>query len=287
MPPLTPPPLPIVRRPRLAVPPGAIDCHVHLFGPSGHFPFADGSRYASADCLPETQIAMQDMLGFSRAALVSGGAYGTDTRHLEHVLARHGDRFLGVALVGDEATAADIARLDRLGVRAVRFVSPAHGGRLPPLSMRTARLAADAGWHVQYYPFRAELADREAELGALPCDLVLDHFAHIPAALGTTQPAFSALLRLLDTGRIWVKLSGPMRISDEEPPYPAVIPLARALAAHCPERLVWASDWPHVNMAARTMPDDADLVDLIADWVPDAAARKAILEANPRQLFRL
>lgn len=281
------PPDPNPRTPRLRCPPGAVDCHVHLFGPKSRFPFAPGSRYVSDDRLPATQIALQDTLGLARAVVVSGGGYGADTTHLEHVLERYGDRFIGVALLPEDATSAHVRRLDRLGVRAARFVSPSHGGALPPLSPAVAARVADLGWHVQVYPYRTELARLAPELLALPTDVVLDHFGHVPAAEGTAQPAFQAMLRLLDTGRFWVKLSGPMRCTMDEPPYACVAPLARALVAHRPDRLIWGSDWPHVNMNGRTMPNDGDLLDLLLDWVPEQSVRDRILAENPARLFRL
>jgi predicted TIM-barrel fold metal-dependent hydrolase len=203
------------------------------------------------------------------------------------VLAAHGARFLGVALLPEDVTRDDIRRLDRLGVRAARFVDPHHGGSVPPLSPAVAARIAEFGWHVQYYPYRTALAEAAPMLAALPTDVVLDHFGHIPAAGGVDQPAFAALLRLLDSGRVWAKLSGPMRCTAEEPPYASVTPLARALVAHRPDRLLWGSDWPHVNMNGRTMPNDGDLLDLLLDWAPDAALRDRILADNPARLFRL
>ena len=86
---------------------------------------------------------------------------------------------------------------------------------------------------------------------------------------------------------MWVKLSGPMRCTLEEPPYLSVVPLARALVRHAPERLVWGSDWPHVKMTGRTMPNDGDLIDLLLEWAPDEAVRKKILVDNPAKLYRL
>jgi predicted TIM-barrel fold metal-dependent hydrolase len=76
-----------------------------------------------------------------------------------------------------------------------------------------------------------------------------------------------------------------MRCTQEYYPYAAITPFARALVAHAPERLVWGSDWPHVNMNDRAMPNDGDLVDLLAEWVPDEAARKRILVDNAAALF--
>jgi len=93
------------------------------------------------------------------------------------------------------------------------------------------------------------------------------------------------LRRLLDTGRVWVKLSGPMRCMPGDFPYPAVTAIARALVAYAPERLVWGSDWPHVNMDGRAMPNDGDLVDLIPEWIVPEAAQRQILVDNPNRLY--
>lgn len=282
----TQPPDPHPRRPDLVLPDGAVDCHVHMFGPASEYDFAATSSYISDDMLPQTFFALQDVLGLSRAVLVSGGGYGTDTRHLEAVLSGHGDRLRGVALLAETTTAEKIAALDALGVRGLRFASPAHSGGLPQISERMAAMAHEFGWHVQFYPHGEEILDVSDRLLALPNRaIVLDHFASIPASAGTGQPAFRRLLEMLDTGRVWVKLSGPMRCTEEEPPYPSVVALAHALVAHAPERMVWGSDWPHVNMNDRTMPNDGDLVDLIGTWIPDEETRTAILRDNPAALY--
>lgn len=289
MPPLTPPPDPHPRRPRLTMPKGAVDTHVHLFGPASQYPFDPGSRYVSADMLPETNIALQDALGLSMAIVVSGGGYGLSYRHLADVLARFPERFRGVALLPPDTTREEIAELDRLGVRGARFVSPGHGAHLPQLDTSAVLLerVVDAGWHVQFYPHGADLPALKDRLLGLGVDVVLDHFAHIPAKDGVDQAAFRCLLDMLDSGRVWVKLSGPMRCTAEEPPYPSVTPLAQALVRHAPDRLLWGSDWPHVNMTGRTMPNDGDLVDLLLDWSPDEAVRRKILADNPTRLYRL
>ena len=114
---------------------------------------------------------------------------------------------------------------------------------------------------------------------------MLDHFASIPAAGGVDQPAVKAVLRMLDTGRVWLKLSGPMRCTLENLPYPSVTPLARAFVKHAPQRMVWGSDWPHVNLNGSEMPNDGDLFDLLAEWVPDESLRNRILVQNANELY--
>jgi predicted TIM-barrel fold metal-dependent hydrolase len=76
-----------------------------------------------------------------------------------------------------------------------------------------------------------------------------------------------------------------MRIADGDIPYAAATPMARALVKHRADRLVFGTDWPHVNMDGRNVPNDGDLVDLIPEWIPDAADRQTILVDNPRKLY--
>jgi predicted TIM-barrel fold metal-dependent hydrolase len=286
MPPLARPPDPFPKKPRLQCRPGACDTHHHLFGPAAQYPFDPESPYISADALPETYIELQNKLGLSHAVIISGGGYGRNSQHLADTLERFPDgRFRGVALLPESATPAEFTRLDRLGVRGLRFVSKARGAHLPHISPSLAARAADYGWHIQFYPSGTDIIDHAEQLLALPNPIVLDHFASVPAAGGVDQPAFHTVLRLLDTGRVWVKLSGPMRCSRQDYPYADVNPLAHALVLHAPERLIWGSDWPHVNMNDRQMPNDGDLLDLMLDWVPDSATRNRILVDNAAALY--
>jgi 2-pyrone-4,6-dicarboxylate lactonase len=285
MPILTQGPDPNPKAPKLAAPPGACDSHIHLFGPAGKYPFASDSPYTSRDALPETFIALQGKLGLSRAVIVSPGGYGRNYQMLADTLARFPDRFRGIALMPDDTSAAEFARLTKLGVRGLRQMSAKRGSHVPIFSPEAARRAAEHGWHVQFYPHGTDITDYADKLLALPNTIVLDHFASIPAAGGVDQPAVKAVLRMLDSGRVWLKLSGPMRCTAQNVPYPDVTPLARAFVRHAPERMVWGTDWPHVNLDGREMPNDGDLLDLLAEWVPDAATRKRILVDNACALY--
>jgi 2-pyrone-4,6-dicarboxylate lactonase len=285
MPSPTQPPDPHPKRPRHPSPPGGCDTHVHLFGPAAKYRYDPGSPYIAADALPETLFGLQDTLGLANAVVVSPGGYGCDSSLLSDVLAQHPARLRGVALMPDDAPAAEFARLGRLGVRGLRMISARRGGHLPHFNRAAALRGHDHGWHVQFYPHDTDIVDYADKLLALPNDIVLDHFASIPAAGGLDQPAMQTVLRMLDTGRVWLKLSGPMRCTAEDFPYRQVTPLARAFVRHAPERLVWGSDWPHVNMNDRAMPNDGDLMDLLAEWVPDDALRRRILVDNANALY--
>jgi predicted TIM-barrel fold metal-dependent hydrolase len=284
------PPDPHPRTPRFAVPADGWDCHIHLFGPLDRYPFDAASPYVSDDALPEDYLATLDVLRLRHAVVVSAGGYGRSYVHLQSVLERFGDRLRGIILPRDDFRADEAAALGRIGVRGVRMFGTPGGhewSHLPQLDRRIAGIAADAGWHVQYHSVTCDdIAGAADALLALPCRVVLDHFGMFDPRQGLDQPGFQAILRLLDSGRVWVKLSGPMRAArGEEFPYPGMTPFARALVAHAPERMLWGSDWPHVQMNGRVMPNDGDLLDLLAEWAPDEATRVRILGENPVELY--
>jgi predicted TIM-barrel fold metal-dependent hydrolase len=124
----------------------------------------------------------------------------------------------------------------------------------------------------------SELFDR------MPTSFIIDHMARVDATAGVAQEPFQRLLELMDDERAWVKVSGAERLTAEgPPPYDDVVPYARALLAVAPDRVLWGTDWPHPNV--RHMPDDGDLVDLVAEFAPDAEARHRLLVTNPERLY--
>jgi predicted TIM-barrel fold metal-dependent hydrolase len=165
------------------------------------------------------------------------------------------------------------------------MMSHKRGQHVPNYSKEIAARVHEHGWHIQFYPHGTDIVEYADKLLALPNPIVLDHFASIPAAGGVDQPAVKAVLKMLDSGKVWLKLSGPMRCTAEPPPYPSVTPLAHVFVKHAPERMVWGSDWPHVNLDGMVMPNDGDLLDLLAEWVPDSKVRNRILTQNPKALY--
>ncbi len=285
-----PPPDPEPRRPRHAVPPGSWDCHIHLFGPASKFSFAPESPYVSDDALPEDYFAVQDMLGLARAVVVSGGGYGTDYSHLKWVLARGGDRMRGVLLPRADISLPEMEELHRLGVRGVRMFGAPPGNEwdhLPRIDARIAAMIQDLGWHVQYHSVtRDDIADAADRLLALPGRIVIDHLGMFDPRLGLGQPASGRSCGCSTAGGCGS--SSPARCArrgKRDYPYASITPYAQALAAHAPERMLWGSDWPHVQMNGRLMPNDGDLLDLLVDWAPDEATRFRILAQNPLDVY--
>ncbi len=160
------------------------------------------------------------------------------------------------------------------------LILPGERTRIEPLAARIAPL----GWHVQVQLDGRLLPEREALIAALPCTLVIDHTGKFLEPVPPSHPAFAVLLRLVETGRTYVKLSAPYETSKAGPPlYEDVGRLARALVRAAPERMLWASNWPHPSVGEA--PDDALLLDLLLDWAPDDATRRKVLVDNPAELY--
>ena len=198
-------------------------------------------------------------------------------------LAELGDSARGIALIALDASDAEIARLHEGGMRGVRYMML--GGALPwdSLEPMAARLA-NAGWMVNLQLDGRTLPEHEEVLKRLPCKLVIDHNGKFLEPVSLNHPSFQSLLRLLDTGRVWVKLSAPYETSKTGAPgYDDVSLLARTLAEKFPERCLWASNWPHPGR--KPAPSNEALYELLFSWTSSDAARQKILVDNPAQLY--
>lgn len=282
------PPDPAPRAPRLAMPAGACDCHAHILGPAARHPYAAARVYTPPDCLLPAYQAMLSTLGLSRAVLVQPSVYGTDNTVMLQAIRAGGAGFRGVAVVDWAVGEAALEKLDAAGVRGVRVNVVDTRERKGALPLRRivdlAQQIAPLGWHLELLAHVDELPGLEDDLGDLPVDLVFGHLGYMKTAHGLEAPGFRALLRLLASGRSWVKLTGPYRISGEPMPHADVAPFAQALVEAAPDRVVWGSDWPHV-MVKGEMPNDGDLADLLATWIPDEEARRRVLVDNPARLY--
>jgi predicted TIM-barrel fold metal-dependent hydrolase len=189
-------------------------------------------------------------------------------------------------LLEPDTPAAEVARLDAAGFCGVRFHLVPHLGAMPrPDDLRAVmRLVAPHGWHVAIHVFGKELLESLDFIRSIEAPVVIDHMGRVDGAEGPDGKAFNALRGLLDTGKVWVKLSGADRVSKQKPPYRDAVVLARTLARHAPERVLWGTDWPHPNSHGG-VPNDGTLVDLIAEIAPDDSTRRRMLVDNPAEFF--
>jgi predicted TIM-barrel fold metal-dependent hydrolase len=219
-----------------------------------------------------------------RAVLVQPSVYGTDNRCLLEALAGHRNRLRGIAALSPGVSDAEFERIAHIGVRGLRYnLVYKSGVRLDDLET-LARRIEPLDWHLELLVNPAELPKLAPRLIDLPVDFVIEAMGYAPAAGGVDQPAFKALLRLLRSGRCWVKLSGVYRISSVPPTFRDAEPLVQALIETDPTRIVWGTGWPHPDHYGM-IPNDGDLLDLLGDWVPDERLRHLILVDNPARLY--
>lgn len=286
-PPCAPPDF-AVRPPRLSLPPLSCDCHAHVIGPARQYPFIPERVYTPPDCLPDDYERMRAVLGLQRAVLVQPSVYGSDNRLLLDALAQDPVHLRGVAVLPADVADGDLERLQAAGVRGLRVnLVDRHdaGGPLPmDLLARLARRIAPLGWHLELLVHADQHAGELPRLADLGVPVVLGHFGYLAIGAGPEHAGFQALLRLLAGGSVWVKLTGPYRLTRQPLPYPDCDALAQALRETAPQRLLWGSDWPHVMLKGR-MPNDADLVDLLERWLPGADLREQVLVHNPQALY--
>jgi predicted TIM-barrel fold metal-dependent hydrolase len=227
---------------------------------------------------------MHRAVGFERGVLVQSGLYGTDNSFIVDAIKTHPGRLRGIALIGESITDAELRKLAEGGIRGFRVNRTAKAGLSFEVARKLAERVKEFGWHVQFLLDVEDHPDLDTLLGSFATEVVIDHMGRPDPGRGVGTPGFQALIRLLRSGRGWAKLSAPYRTSRQEPPYDDMTPLAQALVAVAPDRLVWGSDWPHVLLGT-TMPNDADLVDQIAVWVPDTDVRRRILVDNAERLY--
>jgi len=271
------------RRPRFQLPPGACDAHCHVFGPAARFPYAPNRRYTPPDAPKEMLRALHDHLGVARAVIVQASCHGTDNAAMLDAIASDPKRYRGVAIVDDGFTDRDYDTLHAGGVRGVRFNFVKHLGGAPDMAVfeRVVERVKARGWHVVLHLDAPDIAPLSAMIRQLPLPFVVDHMGRVPAAAGLDQPGLRALIELSRLENCWIKVCGAERIA--MPPYDQAVPIARALVEAAPERVLWGTDFPHPNATHEA--DEADLVDLVPRYAPDALAQRRLLVDNPARLY--
>jgi predicted TIM-barrel fold metal-dependent hydrolase len=285
-----PGPDPHPRRPALDMPPLSCDCHAHVFDAARH-PYQATRGYTPPDNGVDRLMALHDTLGLDRGVVVQASVHGTDNAAVLEALARHPTRLRGIVAVGEDVTEAEIMRMHTAGVRGIRVNLVDRGG-MPFRSLDALRDVADVirpfGWHVELL---VHVEERPTELRSLAeamrLPVSVGHIGYTKLAKGGLRhPGYQDFLAMLRDGLFWVKLTGLYRISAEPAfPYADTADLARAVVEAAPGRVIWGSDWPHVEHWNGPMPNDGDLLGLLGGWVPDAAARRRILVDNPARLY--
>ena len=270
--------------PQQAVPKGACDSHFHIFGPENRYPYAKERGYTPPDASVADYRKLIDALGIERQVIVQPSVYGTDNTRTLDALDELGQSCRGVVVIAPDTPLSELEAMHARGVRGVRFNSVTGGSAgVEALETMAARIAP-LGWHIQLFLKGEVYPQIEPILKRLPVDFVIDHMGQTMTEKGVDAPGFQAVLRLVEQGHGWAKVTGAYRISSDGPPYSDAAPFARALIKAAPDRIVWGTDWPHPDVKGE-MPDDGPLLDLLGGWAPDATLQRRILVDNPARLY--
>jgi predicted TIM-barrel fold metal-dependent hydrolase len=284
-----PGPDPDPRRPAMPMPAGACDTHAHVFD-AARYPYQATRAYTPPDNGVDRLLALHDALGISRGVVVQASVHGTDNRAVLEAAAAHPGRLRAIVAVTEGVTEAEIARMHDSGARGIRVNLVDRGG-MPFRSLdaltEVAAVLRPFGWHVEllvHVEQQAAELRRLAEAMGVPVSV--GHVGYTKAARGgAAHPGFREWLAMLRDGLFWVKLTGLYRISAEPAfPYADTGEMVARVIEAAPDRVVWGSDWPHVHHYG-PMPNDGDMLGLLAGWVPDPDRRAAILAGNPARLY--
>jgi predicted TIM-barrel fold metal-dependent hydrolase len=282
------------------IPAGACDCHTHIHADLEKFPFFAGRVYTPEPASPEEMTALHKALHIERVVIVTPSVYGPDNSATLYGMKARGPTARGVAVIDDKTPENDLDMMQHAGFRGIRLNLATGGVNDPNIGRPRFQTAIERvkarGWHVQLFTSLGMISAIKDLVAASPVPVVFDHFGGAQADLGPDQPGFADLLELVKSGKAHVKISGAYRASKLAPDYPDAAPLARALLAANPERIIWGSDWPHpdsVTAPGRKITDvtplfqidDGRLLNQLPVWAPDEAIRKKILVDNPARLY--
>lgn len=274
------------RKSTLSTPPGAVDCHTHVF--MDKYPLKEHRGYTPPQSTLDDMLHMHSQIGIERVVFTQPSVYGVDNSAILDAMATIPDRARAIVALEASVTDAELDALDAKGVRGVRLNLDNVGGmpmpldEVPAFAKRLDRL----GWHLEFLFAGHELPELAPMLRSIPIPISVGHFGYMPADQGVDHPPFRVLLELAEEGNTWVKLSAPNRLNvGDLPPWPEVVPLAHALIEANADHVLWASDWPHPNKFG-DQPNDADLIEQLGLWAPDEALRNRILVDNPVAFYR-
>lgn len=272
-----------VQKPTFKVPALATDTHHHIY--DSRFPVDPNSALRPGDATVSDYRLLQKRLGTSRHVIVQPSTYGVDNSGLVQSLKEFGiETTRGIAVVNASVTDAELDQLNAAGVRGIRFNLSQPGGATSmdmvlPLAERIKKM----GWHIQVVATPDQIAENAEIWKQTPCPIVFDHLGHIT---DINHPAVDVIVKLMQQDKAWVKISGAYILSKVGPPsYSDRAPIAKRFIGAAPNRVVWGSDWPHPTAKANAIPDDAVLMNLLAEWTANDDLVKQILVDNPARLY--
>ena len=276
-------------------PAGTTDTHRHIFGDLKRYPYAPTSGYRHEPATADDMHKLDRAMHIDRRVLIQPSGYGTDNSCLLDGLKALGANSRGVVAIDDKTSDKTLDEMNRAGVRGIRLNL---GQTAPEGKQRLAEAGSrlkGRSWHINTAVQIGILEGIQDALVGSPVPVVLDHYAGAKASEGTSQKGFDVLLRLLKSGNVYLKMSRLHNASTQAPGYADVEPLAKAVIAANPARLLWGTDWPHAGIRPQGYSptdispdlkyDDGLIFNEFARWVGNSSLLKTILVDNPAKLY--
>lgn len=277
-------------RPPVPMPPqGSCDCQVHVYEDQKRYPVRWNIQHEIPDGpFSEAQRVLK-VLGFERMVLVHPSVYDTDYSMLKDIMRGLPDRsnYRGVVVVKDNVSDAELHELAELGVCGIRFHISARYEPYPKDAfLRTVARAKALGWHIRLHMDGPDLLEYKDVLETLTdIPVVIDHMGRLDLSSGLEQPAMKWILSMLQRENWWMMLSNGNRISAYDSGWDDAVPFGRAFIEAAPDRMIWATDWPHVRWRKKRMMNDAEEVELLYRYADhDRELLQKILVDNPARL---
>jgi 2-pyrone-4,6-dicarboxylate lactonase len=268
------------------------DCQFHIYGDPQKYPPKPGAYYKPPDATFEHMQGVLKTLGFERGVIVHPMPYDTDHSLLIDTLSGLGrderKNFRATGIIKDNVSDKELEKLDSLGVVAARFNigKRYEEGNSKDSVRRSIDRAREIGWHARLHVGGDDIvADRAFLESIKDITVAVDHMAHLHFDEGLDQPAARWLVHMLKNEGWWMMLSNGNRDSKAESVWDDAVPFGRMFIEAAPDRMIWGSDWPHVNWRKKRMMNDAETVELLYRYVDnDQALLKKILVDNPARL---
>lgn len=264
-----------------------IDCHNHLFDPA-NFPYLANTIYRPAGQEIGTLNQFNrvlDAYGVQHALLVQPtSGYRGDNRLLLSALDAGQGRYKGVVVVDHDISLEALVAYQAKGVVGVAFNPGTEGLTAMAGAESLLPKLAELGLFAQIQTVADQLVPLLELIENSSVRLLIDHCGRPDIANGLHQPGFQALLRLADSGRAAVKLSGMQKFAPMDSVFEDTLAYVQALLeAFGPDACVWGSDWPFLRMQQRV--DYGPLLKLAEQFMPDAQVRRQVMWETPRRLF--
>ena len=287
------PPDPNTRPPGFRLPTNACDTHFHIFGPPDKFPFSENRRYTPPGAPYEHYQNVQRLTGLTRGIAVQPTAHGMDNSAIIDAAIRSKGNLRAVVRFDNKTTDMELEELNEAGARGARFsLMSDRPGNVAMIEHALPRMKK-LNWSLVLHVESHTLIEHQEFIQSIPIPTVIDHLARCRPSSGLNQSAFVLLLKLIRNDQFWTKICSVDKISEPRDnkinngiPFSDVIPFGKAVIETAPEKILWGTDWPHGNtFNPGQIPNEGDLLDLLAEMAGSKTILEKILVQNPERLY--